>query len=48
MTIVRGLTLAHRDVTLRRSDAAQRFLAGDVGAELAGRGVEAFAPAGVD
>ncbi len=45
---VRGLTLAHLDATLRRSAAAQRFLAGDVGAELAGRGVEAFAPAGVD
>ncbi len=38
---VRGLTLAHLDATLRGSAAAERFLAGDVEAELAARGVEA-------
>jgi dienelactone hydrolase len=37
---VRGLTLAHLDATLRGLDAAERFLAGDVRAELARRGVE--------
>jgi dienelactone hydrolase len=40
---VRGLTLAHLDATLRQSEAADRFLAGDVVAELAARGVEATA-----
>ncbi len=40
---VSGLTLAHLDATLRQSDAAERFLAGDVEAELAARGVEAIA-----
>jgi len=45
---VRGLTLAHLDETLRQSEAAKRFLAGDVQAELAGRGAVAFAHAGVD
>src|SRR6202521_1370238 len=40
---VRGLTLAHFDATLRQLDAAQRFLAGDIEAELARRGVEAIA-----
>jgi len=40
---VRGLTLAHLDATLRQSDAAQRFLAGDVEAELAKHGIEAIA-----
>jgi dienelactone hydrolase len=40
---VRGLTLAHFDATLRQSDAAHRFLAGDVEAELTARGVEAIA-----
>ncbi len=40
---VRGLTLAHMDATLRGVDAAQQFLTGDVEAELARRGVEAFA-----
>jgi dienelactone hydrolase len=39
---VRGLTLSHLDATLRRLDAAERFLAGDVEAELAARGVEAI------
>ncbi len=42
-TFVSGLTVAHFDATLRGSDAAQRFLAGDVEAELAMRGVDAFA-----
>jgi dienelactone hydrolase len=43
---VRGLTLAHLDVTLRQLDSAERFLAGDVDAELAARGVDAItAPA---
>jgi dienelactone hydrolase len=40
---VRGLTLGHLDATLRRLDAAERFLTGDVEAELATRGVEAIA-----
>jgi dienelactone hydrolase len=40
---VRGLTLAHLDATLRQSEAAQRFLDGDVEAELTARGVEAIA-----
>jgi hypothetical protein len=40
---VRGLTLSHLDATLRGSDPATRFLAGDVGAELAARGIEALA-----
>ena len=38
---VRGLTLAHLDASLRHSEGAQRFLGGDVEAELAARGVEA-------
>jgi dienelactone hydrolase len=42
---VRGLTLAHLDATLRESAAAQRFLAGDVVAHLARRGVTALAHA---
>jgi hypothetical protein len=37
---VRGLTLCHLDATLRRQEAARRFWAGDVEAELAVRGVE--------
>jgi dienelactone hydrolase len=45
---VRGLTLAHLDAALRQSEAARKFLAGDVEARLAGRGVEAFAHRGVD
>jgi dienelactone hydrolase len=40
---VRGLTLGHLDATLRRSDVAERFLANDVEAALAARGVEAIA-----
>ncbi|HEX5189930.1 MAG TPA: hypothetical protein VFW16_10335 [Streptosporangiaceae bacterium] len=38
---VRGLTLAHFDATLRQSEAAARFLAGDAAAALAARGVDA-------
>ena len=37
---VRGLTLCHMDAVLRRQEEAQRFLAGDMEAELAERGVE--------
>jgi predicted dienelactone hydrolase len=37
---VRGLTLCHMDATLRRQEQAQRFLAGDVKAELAARNVD--------
>jgi predicted dienelactone hydrolase len=36
----RGLTLCHFDATLRRRPEAQRFLAGDLEAELAERGVD--------
>ena len=39
---VRGLTLCRMNATLRRQEEAQRFLAGDVEAELAARGVEAI------
>ena len=38
----RGLTLAHMDAVLRTSADARGFLDGDVAAELARRGVEAF------
>ena len=41
-TFARGLTLAHLDATLRGDTAAARFLAGDVEAALAARGVDAF------
>jgi len=37
-----GLTLGQLDATLRGSAAAERFLAGDVAAELANRGVQAI------
>jgi hypothetical protein len=37
----RGLTLCHMDSALRRHEAAHRFLAGDVDAELARRGLVA-------
>lgn len=37
----RGLCLAHMDAALRDSAAAARFCAGDLEAELAGRGIEA-------
>ena len=36
----RGLTLCHMDAILRRQEEAQRFLAGDIEAELAVRGVD--------
>lgn len=39
---VRGLTLAHLDATLRADPAAGRFLAGDLEAELAARGIDAI------
>lgn len=39
---VRGLTLCHMDARLREQEEAQRFLRGDIEAELARRGVEAF------
>src|SRR2546426_12669966 len=41
---VRGLTLGHLHATLRRSDAAQPFLARDGEAGLAARGVEPLCP----
>ena len=37
---VRGLTLCHMDATLRRNEEARQFLAGDIEAQLAARGVE--------
>jgi len=37
---VRGLTLCHMDAILRRQEDAQRFLADDIEAELAARGVD--------
>jgi len=40
---VRGLTLAHLDATLRADPAADRFLTGDVEAELAAHDIEAIA-----
>ncbi|HEX9624561.1 MAG TPA: hypothetical protein VF979_09300 [Streptosporangiaceae bacterium] len=43
----RGLTLAHLDVSLRQSAAAQQFLDGDVVAELTTRGVDATEYRGV-
>jgi predicted dienelactone hydrolase len=41
----RGLVLAHFDAALRGLDAAERFLAGDVEAALADRGIDASAVA---
>ncbi|SPE43367.1 hypothetical protein SBA3_900022 [Candidatus Sulfopaludibacter sp. SbA3] len=41
---VRGLTLCHMDATLRYQQEAQGFLAGDIAAELAARGVDAIVP----
>ena len=38
---VRGLTLAHLDATWRRMEPAERFVSGDVQADLATRGVDA-------
>jgi hypothetical protein len=40
-SFLRGLTLTHMDARLRRMPAAERFLAGDVQAALAARGVNA-------
>jgi hypothetical protein len=39
---VRGLTLCQMDAILKRQDAARQFLSGDIEAELAARGLEAF------
>jgi hypothetical protein len=39
---VRGLTLCHLDAVLRRRQEAQQFLASDIEAELASRGIEAI------
>ena len=39
---VRGLTLCHFDAFVNRQGKARRFLAGDVEAELAERGVDAI------
>jgi predicted dienelactone hydrolase len=39
---VRGLTVAHFDAVLKHNDDARQFLACDIQAELASRGVEAF------
>ena len=39
---VRGLTLCHLDAILRQREEAQRFLSGDIEAELAQRGVDAI------
>ena len=39
---VRGLTLCHMDAVLKRIDEAQQFLCGDVEAELAARGIDAY------
>lgn len=36
--------LAHLDVTWRRMEPAERFLSGDVQAEIAARGVDAMPP----
>jgi predicted dienelactone hydrolase len=40
----RGLALAHFDATLREHPEARLFLAGDLEAELAARGIDAFIP----
>jgi predicted dienelactone hydrolase len=39
---VRGLTLSHLDATVRQRENAERFLTGDLRAELAARGVDAI------
>jgi dienelactone hydrolase len=41
---VRGLTLCHLDAVLKRQSEAQRFLVGDLEAELAVRGVDCSLP----
>jgi hypothetical protein len=38
----RGLTVCHMDATLKDQEAAQRFWAGDIEAELAKRGIDAI------
>jgi hypothetical protein len=38
-TFVRGLGLAHMDAYLKANESAAHFLAGDIEAALAGRGV---------
>jgi dienelactone hydrolase len=43
---VRGLALCHMDAILRRQEGARRFLAGDIEAELAVRGVDVVGLAG--
>lgn len=40
----RGLTLAHFDATLKQDEGAREFLAGDLAADLAARGVAAICP----
>jgi hypothetical protein len=45
---VRGLTLAHLDATLRGSESAVSYLAGDVESELASRNIEAYAHPTID
>jgi dienelactone hydrolase len=40
---VRGLTLCHMDAFLKENEEAQRFLTGDLEAQLAARGVEVIA-----
>ena len=40
---VRGLTLCHMDAVLKQQDEARQFLADDIEAELAARGVEVIA-----
>jgi hypothetical protein len=37
---VRGLALCHMDAVLKDREEARRFLAGDIEAELAARGVD--------
>jgi predicted dienelactone hydrolase len=41
-SFVRGLTVAHFDAVLKQDHEAQQFLAGDIQAELASRGIEAL------
>jgi dienelactone hydrolase len=41
--LIRGLTVCHMDAALKLQEEAQRFLAGDIEAELAARGVDVIA-----
>ena len=41
-TFARGLTLAHMDAVLKANEDARAFLAGDLAAELAARGIDAY------